>query len=101
MAAQIIPTKTAAETALAEAYGTARVGLPGSAAVASLREAAFKAFVAAGLPHRRVETWHYTDLRALMREALPVAQAPKQEAIAALGAEIAAAGGLPPQSLVL
>jgi Fe-S cluster assembly protein SufD len=101
MAAQIIPTKTAAETALAEAYGAARVGLPGSAAVASLREAAFKAFVAAGLPHRRIETWHYTDLRALMREALPVAQAPKQEAIAALGAEIAAAGGLPPLSLVL
>src|SRR5271168_5159950 len=100
MVAQIIPTKTAAETALAEAYGAARVGLPGGAAVASLREAAFKAFVAAGLPHRRIESWHYTDLRALMREALPVAPTPTPHALETLRKEIAKAG-LPSHSLVL
>ena len=29
-----------------------------------------------GLPHRRVEEWKYTDLRALMREAKPLAAPP-------------------------
>jgi Fe-S cluster assembly protein SufD len=38
-----------------------------------LREDAFKRFDAKGLPHRRVEEWKYTDLRALMREAKPLA----------------------------
>ena len=47
--------------------------LPGKGAVAKLREAAFERFDAAGLPHRRVEEWKYTDLRALMREARPLA----------------------------
>ncbi|HZD29340.1 MAG TPA: Fe-S cluster assembly protein SufD, partial [Xanthobacteraceae bacterium] len=31
---------------------------------------------AEGLPHRRVEEWKYTDLRALMREAKPLAGLP-------------------------
>src|SRR5262249_3299179 len=35
-----------------------------------------------GLPHRRVEEWKYTDLRALMREAKPLAGAPEAAAIA-------------------
>src|SRR5439155_25022259 len=30
----------------------------------------------AGLPHRRVEEWKYTDLRALMRAAHPLAGVP-------------------------
>ena len=33
-------------------------------------------FDALGLPHRRVEEWKYTDLRALIREAKPIAGAP-------------------------
>ena len=33
-------------------------------------------FDALGLPHRRVEEWKYTDLRALMREAKPLAGPP-------------------------
>ncbi|MGO9681552.1 MAG: SufB/SufD family protein [Beijerinckiaceae bacterium] len=101
MNAPMIPSRTAAETALVEAYGAAKIKLPGSVEVANLRDRAFSAFVAAGLPHRRIEAWHYTDLRALLREALPIAPAPNGEAVAALAAEIAAAGGLPPQSLVL
>ncbi|TAL82470.1 MAG: SufD family Fe-S cluster assembly protein [Beijerinckiaceae bacterium] len=100
MTAQIIPSKTSAEVALAEAFGTARAKLPGNAEVAQLREASFESFSKAGLPHRRIESWHYTDLRALMREALPLAQPPGAEAIAALGKEMRAAG-LPAQSLVL
>jgi Fe-S cluster assembly protein SufD len=31
------------------------------------------------LPHRRIEAWHYTDLRAMMRSAAPLAPAPSAE----------------------
>jgi Fe-S cluster assembly protein SufD len=34
--------------------------------------AAFARFAAAGLPTRRVEAWHYTDLRAAMADASPI-----------------------------
>ncbi len=43
---------------------------------AALRADAFEQFEAAGLPNRRVEEWKYTDLRALMREAYPLAPPP-------------------------
>jgi Fe-S cluster assembly protein SufD len=68
--------KTAAETALADAYAGARPSLPGGAAVAAQRAAAFDLFAREGLPHRRIEEWKYTDLRALMREAKPLASPP-------------------------
>src|SRR5471032_2794821 len=73
MNVEVRNTKTAAEQALASAYAAARDTLPGKGAVAALREDAFKRFDAKGLPHRRVEEWKYTDLRALMREAKPLA----------------------------
>jgi len=101
MTAQIIPTRTAAETSLADAYGAVKAKLPGSAEIAKLRDAAFEAFSQAGLPHRRVETWHYTDLRTLLREALPVASVPSAAAIEALRKEFAAATDVPSQKLVL
>src|SRR6185312_9778157 len=34
------------------------------------------------LPHRRVEEWKYTDLRALMRDAKPLAAPPDAATIA-------------------
>jgi Fe-S cluster assembly protein SufD len=76
MNAEIRPMKTAAETALAASFIAASRALPGAAAVAGLRETAFKRFETAGLPHRRVEEWKYTDLRALMRDAKPLAEVP-------------------------
>ena len=36
------------------------------------RQAAF-AFTGAGLPHRRMEDWKYTDIRTRLHEALPAA----------------------------
>src|SRR3954462_12694773 len=63
--------KNAAEQALAKEFAGARSTLPGKGTIAALRDDAFKRFDAAGLPHRRVEQWKYTDLRALMREANP------------------------------
>jgi Fe-S cluster assembly protein SufD len=76
MNVEVRNTKTPAEQALSAAYAAARGTLPGKGAVADLREAAFRAFEARGLPHRRVEEWKYTDLRALMRDAYPLAGAP-------------------------
>jgi Fe-S cluster assembly protein SufD len=80
MAAQL--AKTDVETALAREFADARPGLPGSGALAELRAADFARFEALGLPHRRVEDWKYTDLRNLMREALPVASPPDAAALA-------------------
>jgi Fe-S cluster assembly protein SufD len=74
--AGVTTIKTAAETELAQVFAHARQSLPGDGAVAAQREAAFGLFAKEGLPHRRVEDWKYTDLRALMREAKPLAPPP-------------------------
>ncbi|MGB7252602.1 MAG: Fe-S cluster assembly protein SufD [Xanthobacteraceae bacterium] len=76
MNAGVTTIKTAAETELAQVFAQARESLPGDDAVAAQREAAFGLFAKEGLPHRRVEDWKYTDLRALMREAKPLALPP-------------------------
>ena len=76
MNAEVRAIKTPAEQALAASFAGARATLPGKGAVAALREDAFKRFDARGLPHRRVEEWKYTDLRALMRESYPIAPPP-------------------------
>jgi Fe-S cluster assembly protein SufD len=65
--------KTAAEQEIAAQWEAAKDRLPGPPA---LRQSAFDAFAKAGLPHRRIEEWKYTDLRALMRDAKPLASPP-------------------------
>jgi Fe-S cluster assembly protein SufD len=87
------PTKTRAETALAASFTAVRRSLPGAGAIAALREDAFARFERLGLPHRRVEEWKYTDLRALMRDAKPLAGVPDAAAkarAASAGAALAA-----------
>jgi Fe-S cluster assembly protein SufD len=76
VSAEISTIKTAAETALANAFSQARTRLPGDDGITAQRTAAFDLFAKEGLPHRRVEEWKYTDLRALMREAKPLASPP-------------------------
>ncbi len=76
MNADVRNLKTDAEQALSAAYVAARDSLPGKGALATLREDAFRKFDVSGLPHRRVEEWKYTDLRALMRNLYPLAAAP-------------------------
>ncbi|MCS4242341.1 Fe-S cluster assembly protein SufD [Rhizobium sp. BIGb0125] len=62
--------QTAAETALVEAY-TAQLGdLPGNGAVIAARDNLLENLKTLGLPTRRIEAWHYTDLKTLLR-ALP------------------------------
>ncbi len=76
MNAEIRVIRTAAETALAEAFATAKPRLPGAAPIAALREDAFRTFERRGLPSRRVEEWKYTDLRAAMPDLKPLAGMP-------------------------
>ena len=59
------PKLTAAETALVDAFGERLSDLPGDSAVAVKRDDAVEA-LKAGLPTRRIEAWHYTDLRRLL-----------------------------------
>lgn len=84
MNAEIKPLKTAAEQGYAAHFEQAKQALPGGADVARLREEAFRAFAESGLPHRRVEEWKYTDLRTILREALPQAPAADAAALSAL-----------------
>lgn len=42
-----------------------------AAALAPARAKAFEAFAMTGMPHRRMEAWKWTDLRAALREKLP------------------------------
>jgi Fe-S cluster assembly protein SufD len=78
--ADVTVIKTAAETALGDVFAAARTRLPGGRAMTAQRDAAFDLFVKEGLPHRRIEEWKYTDLRALMREAKPLASPPGEAA---------------------
>ena len=73
--------KTETGRAADRLFAAARDRLPGSGKVADARRRAFEAYEALGLPHRRIEEWKYTDLRALVREVLPLADAPDAAAL--------------------
>jgi Fe-S cluster assembly protein SufD len=80
MNAEIRQIRTAAEQALLDTFAASKTKLPGAGDVPALREAAFKVFEQQGLPHRRIEEWKYTDLRAVMRDAKPLAALPDAKA---------------------
>ncbi|HMN86753.1 MAG TPA: Fe-S cluster assembly protein SufD [Bauldia sp.] len=73
MSAETRTIRTRAEEAIVAAYLAERSRLPGDAATRARRDAAFSFFERNGLPHRRVETWKYTDLRTLLRNVAPSA----------------------------
>ncbi|WJI40182.1 Fe-S cluster assembly protein SufD [Mesorhizobium opportunistum] len=84
------PQRTPAETALIDAFGDRLSLLPGDGAVMLKRDDAIEA-IKHGLPTRRVESWHYTDLRRLLNAvpdfdpaAAPKAVAPIVEGSAVL-----------------
>lgn len=69
-----VPIKhTQAESDLFDRYETAKDSLPGSVTVNALREAAIAQIRDKGLPHRRVEEYKYSDLRAFLKSAGPLA----------------------------
>src|SRR5215813_9024852 len=100
MTAEVRPIKTKAEEALAEAFAARKATLARDP-LAKQREAAFGRFAAEGLPHRRVEDWKYTDLRALMREAKPLAGPPDAAGITRAKKSGAALRGVEGRRIVL
>lgn len=70
-------------------FAAARDRLPGSAAVAEARYEAFANFARQGLPHRRIEDWKYTDLRAQLGTVAPLAAVPQRAAREAAAAALA------------
>src|SRR5499433_592066 len=99
MNAEVRPIKTAAESALAQSFAAVKRALPGAGTVGALREDAFRRFETEGLPHRRAEEWKYTDLRALMREAKPLAAVPDAAAKARAKEAGRLAAGIEPRRL--
>jgi Fe-S cluster assembly protein SufD len=77
--------KTGTERAPNDIFALARDRLPGAGNIAEARQQAFEAYERAGLPHRRIEEWKYTDLRVLMREVLPPAPEPDAAALKRAG----------------
>ena len=58
---------TAAEQAIVDAYMPQSKGLPGDDRIAAIRYGFIEGIKDNGLPTRRVEAWHYTDLRSLLK----------------------------------
>jgi Fe-S cluster assembly protein SufD len=77
--------RNAVETALIDGFAPADSR--------DLREAAMTRFAARGLPTRRNEPWHYTDLRAALTQAAPLAGAPDALTATALRARLGPARG--------
>ncbi|HEY7845589.1 MAG TPA: Fe-S cluster assembly protein SufD, partial [Bradyrhizobium sp.] len=77
----VVLAKTETGRAVESLFTVARDRLPGTGKVADLRRQAFEAYERAGLPHRRIEEWKYTDLRVLMREVKPLAAKPDAAAL--------------------
>ena len=75
---------TAAEEAILAEFERVAPSLPGNDNVAEARRAAIAAFERDGLPTRKVEAWHYTDLRTALREVPASADAPATDAVAPL-----------------
>lgn len=59
------PPRTKAESALIDAFGTRLADLPGDGVVMIKRDNAVEQ-LKLGLPTKRIEAWHYTDLRRLL-----------------------------------
>ncbi len=70
---------TPAEKALIDAFGERFGDLPGNSETALRRDAAIETLKTRGLPTRRVEYWHYTDMRRLLTK-VPAASALSAEA---------------------
>src|SRR5919106_1587853 len=80
--------RTKAEQAYFDMFEAVAKALPGArdAAVADLREKAIKAYARLGLPHRRIEQWKYTDLRARLTDVHPLLE-PGELAVSEAGLE--------------
>lgn len=67
MTASATPQLTVAETALVDGFVQRMGDLPGNADTVHARDNALTLLKKNGLPTRKVEAWHYTDLRRLLK----------------------------------
>ncbi len=88
--------RTKAEQAFLDMFEAGAPALPGSRDpfVSGLRRQAIEAYGRLGLPHRRIEAWKYTDLRARLTDVNPLLKAggvalSEAELARALGGELA------------
>lgn len=58
---------TAAEEALVDGFAGRATELPGNGSISDLRHGFIDGIRQNGLPTRRIEAWHYTDLRSLLK----------------------------------
>ena len=65
---QTKPPHTAAEQAILDSFAEMIGQLPGDAPVTAARDRLLSGISDTGLPTRRIESWHYTDLRSLLRD---------------------------------
>ena len=65
---QTKPPHTAAEQAIIDSFAEMVGQLPGDAPVTAARDRLLTGISETGLPTRRIESWHYTDLRSLLRD---------------------------------
>ncbi len=93
MSVHSLNVKTGAEAALAQQFATLSPSEP--------RRAAFAAFERLGLPTRRDEAWHYTDLRARLTGVATLAPAPDAARLEAARAALDALPRLGGMRLVL
>ena len=79
--------RTKAEQAYLDMFVAAEKALPGARNnwVSGLRTKAIEAYGHLGLPHRRIEAWKYTDLRARLTDVNPLVKA---EGVAVSEAEL-------------
>jgi FeS assembly protein SufD len=69
--------RTKGEQELLDLFASAGTALPGAGDpfVLGLRTKAIETYARLGLPHRRIEAWKYTDLRARLVDVLPLLRA--------------------------
>lgn len=97
--------RTKAEQAYLDMFDSAEKALPGARDpfVSNLRTKAIETYARLGLPHRRIEAWKYTDLRARLTDVHPLLSAVgvavgEAELAQALGSAVAS---LPAYRLVI
>ncbi|MGI9408066.1 MAG: Fe-S cluster assembly protein SufD [Hyphomicrobiaceae bacterium] len=99
-ATKLTVMRNPAEEGFLKIYAEAAGSLPGTKKITEARRAAMARFEELGLPHRRIEEWKYTDLRARITEAFPVATGGDVSA-SAIDAALGALAGIDAVRLVL
>lgn len=91
--APVTRPRTPAESVLIDSFADRIGDLPGNGDVVVARDAALESLKENGIPSRRVESWHYTDFRTLLKGVALFDSAAETQALPALiaGSSVVAA----------